>query len=660
MKKILRAIIIVVLLISLTACAEKMPVQITTYDTDISVTDTETKHITEALTDRETETETKTETETQTQTQTEEALTTGTPETSSPAETEPVEDELSEQQKNSIAMLNYLSMLSQEINASKNSRLFMEEAYASLINNTRPERVNELTEKQLSKLLDVIEEYRMINVRRDRLQYYYEQSRANALIEAIPNPLTVLRGVGEVAGAAAGGPFSIKKIADQIVKTEDFDIVFDSIKEYITEINELKQEYILHGWALSDEEAENLHEIRKNGFLYMIEIVRDNNLPGDFALSEKAIEDFVTWKNKTNIEQRIHFLETEEKTYKMFAYYWLELANSYYEHGDYRKCIDAFKKYEKTQYDIFRKDYYLARSVPNVISAALLTMNDNEYIPFALEYLQKLIDNTDNSDWSLRYFAAQVYLGLYGKTYDLSYLKKAYDLALSNVNYLVDEQRRLNTTYLNNIIEIKINETATKEESNQIKSYNKFLKEQRKTELPPVYAPLQLNCELLFALASEIGLTKAEKDRISGILRDAKNPDLFLTDTLDAQFSLEKTSVQYEAEYNKNSFTIPAACVSQLSKIKVTVTDGGKSITYRDWTVDSVERKTSNFADFTVTYSSNDIKNQTWSEGSTVKVSIYDKESDDKPSIELNFKVSKYTSVPVFGWDWNITFEQIK
>ena len=65
-------------------------------------------------------------------------------------------EELDEEQKNSIAMLNYLAVLSQEINASKNSRLFLEEAYASLINNTNPEKVNELTESHLCSLLDTI------------------------------------------------------------------------------------------------------------------------------------------------------------------------------------------------------------------------------------------------------------------------------------------------------------------------------------------------------------------------------------------------------------------------------------------------------------------------------------------------------------------------
>ena len=48
------------------------------------------------------------------------------------------ETTLTNEQRNAIAMLNYITVLTQDINASKNSRLYMEEAYSSLINNTYP------------------------------------------------------------------------------------------------------------------------------------------------------------------------------------------------------------------------------------------------------------------------------------------------------------------------------------------------------------------------------------------------------------------------------------------------------------------------------------------------------------------------------------------
>ena len=73
------------------------------------------------------------------------------------------EPELTSQQKNALAMLNYITVLTQEINASKNSRVYMEEAYSTLINNTYPNAVDSRTLNQMTGLLDTMEKYRMIN-----------------------------------------------------------------------------------------------------------------------------------------------------------------------------------------------------------------------------------------------------------------------------------------------------------------------------------------------------------------------------------------------------------------------------------------------------------------------------------------------------------------
>ena len=116
-----------------------------------------------------------------------------TPEVTDPEPTE-VEDPsgLDETQLNSIRMLNYLTVLSQEINSSNNSRIFLESAYSSLINNTYPNAVDVRTEAHMEDLLDTLESFRMLTVKRERLEYIYEQNRAQALKAAIPNPMGLL------------------------------------------------------------------------------------------------------------------------------------------------------------------------------------------------------------------------------------------------------------------------------------------------------------------------------------------------------------------------------------------------------------------------------------------------------------------------------------
>ena len=94
--------------------------------------------------------------------------------------------DLTNEQKNAIAMLNYITVLTREINASQHSRVYMEDAYSSLINNTAPDCVDERTLAQLNGLLDTMEAFRMSSVKRDRIQYIYEQNKAQAVKSAIP------------------------------------------------------------------------------------------------------------------------------------------------------------------------------------------------------------------------------------------------------------------------------------------------------------------------------------------------------------------------------------------------------------------------------------------------------------------------------------------
>lgn len=552
---------------------------------------------------------------------------------------EPTEEELlNEEQKNSVAMLNYLATLSQEINSSKNSRMFLEEAYASLINNTNPEKVNELTESHMSSLLDIIEKYRLINVKRERLQYIYDQNKAMAIKEAVPNPVAVL---------SAASSLDLKRLAGSVIY-----MAVDSYSSYKSYNNELDNEYLQDGWALDDEEAANLHDSRKRAFMFMIEIVREDNLPGELALSESAVESFVKWKNNENVNQRLQFLESEEKTYKAFGNYWLELAECYYEKGEYAKCLESVAKYEELQSEIFRKDYYFAQIMPKAIAAAAEVYSEEDYVPVAEKFIDILLDNTESSEWSLKYFAAQMYLDLYAKTSDSEYLKEAYEIAKNNVNHLIEQQEKLNNTYLADVKEVEIPEDASKEEKKKIKEYNKSLNTERKTELPPVYEPLILNCDLLFALAEELNVESTEKINVNGILEGT-----FIADTYKNRYTFDSSWDMPTVKFDKTEISLPASLLAEGSTIRVTVTESGKSKIYEDWTVKKVEREGKTADKFEVTLKSDKAKKQEWSGKTTVKLEIIDGENYE--STVINFKVSNYKEGLLVLPD-KIEFKQVK
>ena len=371
-------------------------------------------------------------------------------------------NELTMEQSNAIAMLNYITVLSCEINASKNSRLYLENAYSSLINNTYPNAVDNRTLTQLTNLLDTMENYRMIDVKREHLQYIYEQNQAQAIYSAIPNPLGLL---------SATRSYRPGKIAASI-----FYMAVDSVASYASASNAAELQYIQDGWELDAEEAAQLHESRKGTFSYMVKIVGEYNLPGDLTLTENAVDEFVSWKNNDNVVGRIRFLESNKQTYQSYGGYWLLLAESYYENGNFAACIDAIKTYDGLGTRIFRKDYEYAKVLPLIISAADEIYDDATYVSFAVPYAQAILDNTDHDDWALRYFAAQTYIDAYGRNHDAAYLQKAYEVTLDSVNYLVAEQRELNKTYLAPVVEQKASQGASNSEKDQINNYNKMLK----------------------------------------------------------------------------------------------------------------------------------------------------------------------------------------
>ena len=536
---------------------------------------------------------------------------------------------LTDEQMNAIAMLNYITVLTQDINASKNSRLYMEEAYSSLINNTYPNAIDSRTLNQLTSLLDTMESYRMVAIKRERLQYIYEQNQAQAIRNAVPTPLGLL---------AATQSYRLSKIAAALAY-----MVIDSVTSYTSYTAETDLHYLEDDWSLSDEEASALHESRKGTFAYMINMVGEYDLPGDLTLTENSVEEFVKWKNNDNVVGRIQFLESNRTTYQSYGGYWLLLAQSYYDNGNYAECLDAIRTYEGMNIRIFRKNYELAKTLPAAISAAEEIYSGPEYEAVAARYAQMLLDNTDHDDWTLRYYAAQVYINLSALTGRQNYLQTAYAIVLDNVNYLVGEQQSLNAAYLAPVQKIALPKEASKNEKKQIENANKALEETRKTELPPICEPLRLNCDLLFALADELKISESEEQKIDGILH-LKGAPIFLVETLDHQYWFLHDSTldmaNTEIEFGGTALILPAACCTQNTKITVSVqeADADEPIILTDWKIDSVARITEeDFSSYRVVYTSEAARHHEWHPDASIWLSIQPKADIELPTYEFEF-----------------------
>lgn len=535
--------------------------------------------------------------------------------------------DLTPTQLTSINMLNYMTVLTQQINNSKGNQLFLEEARSSLYNDTNLKAVDTKTQAQIKQLAGIIDEYRMVDVKRERLEFIYEQNRAQALRQAIPNPMGLL-------SAVQSG--SLLKAAASVVY-----MAVDSATSYQAATNQAELQFIKEGWELDDAETKVLQNSTTAQFDYMCNMVRDYDLPDEYVVRDTDVKAFVEWSSKTNLVAKIDWLKANESTYQKFGPYWLELVKDYYEADDYKNCLEAIAQYEAISAKITRKDLDYANVLPMAIISAKETMSKDEYVKRVRPYCEAILKNTKDEDWTLRYFVAQIYLDLYAQTNNKDDLKCAYDIAYYNVNTLIDEQKELNKTYLTPIVEAKAEKGATKRAKEEIKQYNKLLKDERKVAVPPVSEALYLNCDLLFALADKINISEGDRKRIESLLHE-NGEDLFLSKALDNRFRMSVSKINendIDITFDGDEIVIPVTCITDRSEIKASIT-GSNQESLDDWNITEVVRpKNSTYSDYVVTLNSKLGKNHKYQAGEKITITIIPVSESPDEKITFTYEV---------------------
>lgn len=548
---------------------------------------------------------------------------------------------MNEVQKNSIEMLNYLTVLAEKVHQSTNSKLFLESVTNSLLNDLYPNAIDKRTQTYISNMLQNINELRMIDVKRERLAFLYEQNKAMAMKNAIPSPISLLNVVESTN--------PLKMVASITY------MAVDAYNSYTSASTEDELSYLKNGWELSDSEDETINDNRIEAFNYMQDIIRDNKLDGDLALNENAVNRFVEWENDTNVVSRIQHLESEQNVYAAYGEYWILLAKSYYENNNYSGCVSAVEMYLQTQARIFRKDTELASILPFAITSVAEIYYGNELVKMEKKYVELLDKNTDSSKWELKYFSALTYLDLYARSKENTYLQEAYRIIKDNVNELYKDQLNLNDTYLAAVTAKEIPENSTKSEKKEIEQYNKMIKEMRKTELPPIDNALFINLQLLFSLGDKMDISISEKEELNNILHQ-NGKKLYLSSVLDNFFWYgNQDDIEKKGSFDKRVLTIPASYVNDNSKIIVTHYGKEKTI-YEDWKVSAVERpkKSNDVNDFKVIYKSKMIDNAKIKNGDKISVQIYPYGDEFEP-IELLFVAheNKIARIKV-GFDYEL------
>ena len=243
-------------------------------------------------------------------------------------------------------MLNHMTVMTKRIHTARHDRVFLESAYAFFVNDIYP-NVDVETQAQVFNLMDTIHKFKMIDEKWDRLEYIYEQNRAQALRQAIPNP------VGLLSAVQSG---NLLKTAISVLY-----MTVDASMKYKSGISDAELSYLKSGWELEDAESEELHNSTKNALSYIFSMSRKYGFTGDsaqYVLREDSVESFIEYVDKPNsqLTRKIEWFESHIDTYEAFGPYWLELVKDYYNAGQYENCLAAIARYEAVTSRISLKD----------------------------------------------------------------------------------------------------------------------------------------------------------------------------------------------------------------------------------------------------------------------------------------------------------------
>ena len=554
------------------------------------------------------------------------------------------DDGMTDEQKASLEMLNLLGYLVQEIHDARHNRAALEETLDGLINNLEPLKVDAETLSFLKEISGTITKFKMNETALNRLEALQEQSIGYTILSIMPPP-------SDIVGAATGDPLGlILGIADSTLEA-----VEDETSPYYS-LEELQ--YLQAQWDLEDSEEAELINSRVNMFSYLVTIAQ--SLPQGTVLFENDFEEFVSHTMDTSGAAKLDWLERNQERYQYLGYYWLELADSYFENEDYKNCLSAIAEYRDMEAGIFNLDERLAQSMPRALIAAKNTLSGNEYETAAADYLETLVNNIGAKEWELRYTAVIAYIELYNETGNKEYLEKAYNEAKENIEYLVPKQKEQNRAYINNEVVQDEDSTDADDKGSFIDTINQFLKKKRETELPPVNEALMRNCEILFEIAEELEISDSEKRVIDSLLHDDA---VFLTYELDSKFSFNKTSaiaplseetMSYSGTMSDQKFTLPVVFAPAGTKISAEVVNKGEKIILDEWTVHEVNRNNSkDIGDFEAVWTCKASKSISFKEGDTVTIQITPPGAiDESDKIIIKYVVDKSN---VFG----VHFKQV-
>ena len=343
----------------------------------------------------------------------------------------------------SAAMINYLSMKTYEAIECDYNIYYLQNILDELRGKIKRDAVKNDKETEnyvFQTLLKKLTDLKLASNAYNRIKEVLANAKSKALREAA---IEAAKGAQGISGEDGAVGWISKGLGTAALSALTYQEVMSEAKEGFDE-NEFN---------LNQESIKTVDGLKNDLLHYNFDLGDGKNIDDRLLLREDDIIKYLEIKKYSTVDLRIADFEKNQERFSKYPNYWLDLCTDYYLRGeetnnkdDYKKCIEALKKYEEYGGTIFRegKDIDFHEKIPFAISSAKNIYNKNEYIKFAEEYLNKM---DGDLSWELAYYKAEVYKDLYKLTSNKEYIKKGYEVINNNVTSLVNDQCKKNEVF---------------------------------------------------------------------------------------------------------------------------------------------------------------------------------------------------------------------
>lgn len=291
-------------------------------------------------------------------------------------------------------------------------------------------KVSNESEQYLQAFREDINQYMSIAIKRERLQYIYDQQKSRSLAAAVPNVLSV------ATMALSSGDW--KKAVIAVAGT-----ALNSITSYVQTKKNAELELLQSQWELDDEARNTFNNLQTSLYSHLANMARNYSFENEDFASNQTLMKFVERMNEYKddpIETAI-ICKQYEKELSAYPEFWSTLAIAMYEMEEYSEALECIARYEDWYEQVFYHDNDYTHLM--LIKAYCMDATIDDPIERTLA-LEEVVSNIVNglgpeSDWVPQYYCYLVYLDLAEYTKNDQYLEKAWNLLFSILNYNIDQ-----------------------------------------------------------------------------------------------------------------------------------------------------------------------------------------------------------------------------